>query len=151
MLCLICGWCVCRRDVSVCLYLWSPCRLIKRLHPQPNFAWFISNGNLFQNITTHRQRCSHLLLLETKYPDMAALSDNIQLGFCFELINAWRMPRFYPPYSLLGTGWKLVGCLCCLTSCPPPTRPTTAAVWKKLSVTKATLETALSVCSSVRL
>ena len=105
MLCLICGWCVCRRDVSVCLYLWSPCRLIKRLHPQPNFAWFISNGNLFQNITTHRQRCSHLLLLETKYPDMAALSDNIQLGFCFELINAWRMPRFYPP--LLGAAENL--------------------------------------------
>ena len=36
--------------------LWSPHSLIKRLHPQHNFGWFISNGILRHNIPLQNTR-----------------------------------------------------------------------------------------------
>ena len=88
--------------------LWSPHSLIKRLHPQHNFGWFISNGILLRH---------NILLQNTRNWESWELreivwvqADNIQLGFCHKLINAWRMPRFYPPHTFcccspLFQGW----------------------------------------------
>ena len=78
--------------------LWSPHSLIKRLHPQHNFGWFISNGILRHNIIL-LQNTRNWESWETRREIVWVKADNIQLGFCHKLINAWRMPRFYPPHT----------------------------------------------------
>ena len=89
--------------------LWSPHSLIKRLHPQHNFGWFISNGILRHNILL--QNIRNWESWETR-EIVWVKADNIQLGFCHKLINAWRMPRFYPPHTFCCCsplhGWMLL-------------------------------------------